>query len=117
MTADPYTRGMAALGSTVALGSMFAPARLLRLFGLPKRDASGAALLGWRLMGIRTATVSVLAARGDKTAQAVFLPVQVMDQAAWWWGYRRGQLPLRTAALAATASGVLIGLDLKRRTA
>lgn len=114
---DPGTRVMAAIGGTVAIASTLAPKLFLRLFGLGDEEATGAALLGWRLMAVRTASISVLAARGDSTGRDLFLPVQLMDQAAWWWGYRQHQLPLRTAIMAATASGAIITLDLRRRAA
>jgi hypothetical protein len=113
---DPYTRGMAAIGGTVALLSAAAPRRFLGIFGLGEQ-ANGAAALGWRLFAIRTATISALAAGGNTAARDVFLPVQVLDQAAWWWGYRRGELPLRTAATAATASAAIVALDVARRRA
>lgn len=114
---DARITGMALIGGSVAAATMIAPTRFLQIFGLDEDEATGAALLGWRLMAIRTASISILAARGNHTAQDLFLPIQVMDQAAWWWGYRRGQLPLRTAALAACASGAIIALDLNRRAA
>lgn len=106
---------MAAVGGIVAVSSTVAPKRFLRLFGLAEDQATGAAILGWRLMAVRTASISVLAAGGNTAARDLFLPVQIMDQASWWWGYRRGQLPLRTAVLAASASGVIVALDLGRR--
>jgi hypothetical protein len=113
---DPHTLAMAAIGGTVAVASAVAPRRLLRLFGIPDAQTTGAAVLGWRLMAVRTGAVSLLAARGDATARDLFLPVQLADQAAWWWGHRRGELSLRTAVLAATASGAIVALDLRRRT-
>ncbi len=113
---DLYTKGMAAIGGAVAVGSATAPARFLALFGIADH-ATGGAVLGWRLFAVRTAVIAGLAARGDATARDVFLPVQLMDQAAWWWGYRRGELPLRTAAMAAAASGAIIALDVRRRVA
>lgn len=106
---------MAAIGGTVALASTIAPKSFLALFGLPAAEATGAAVLGWRLMAVRTASISLLAANGNTVARDLFLPVQIMDQATWWWGYRRGELPLRTAALAATASAAIIALDVSRR--
>lgn len=111
---DRYTRGMATIGGTVAVATAIAPRRFLALFGLG-HQATGAALLGWRLFAVRTAAISALAARGNAVARDLFLPVQVLDQATWWWGYRRGELPLRTAAMAAAASGAIIALDLRRR--
>ncbi len=113
--ADARTLTMALIGGTVATGTTIAPRRVLRIFGLTDEEATGAAVLGWRLMAARTMSISILAARGNDTARDLFLPIQVMDQAAWWWGYRRGQLPLKTAVLAASASGVIVALDLSRR--
>lgn len=114
---DPRTTGMAAIGGAVAAGSALAPRRFLRLFGVPETEVTGAAVLGWRLMAARTAALSLVAARGDPTARALFLPIQALDQAAWWWGYRQGELRLRTAGLAAVASGAIVTLDLARRAA
>jgi hypothetical protein len=106
---------MAAIGGAVSAASALAPAHFLRLFGVAHED-NGAGRLAWRLFAVRTAGISLLAARGDRSAQSMFLPVQIMDQVAWWWGYRRGELPLRTAALAGAASGAIIVLDLRRRS-
>ena len=111
---DRYTKGMAAIGGAVAATSTVAPRPFLRLFGVADQD-NGAGRLAWRLFAIRTASVAVLAARGDRTARELFLPVQLLDQGAWWWGYRCGEIPLRTAALASAASGGIIALDLARR--
>lgn len=117
LTTDPYTRGMAAIGGTVSVAAALAPRRMLRLFGLPPEQATGAALLGWRLMAVRTAAISGLAVAGNPTARDLFLPVQFADQATWWWGHARGELPRRTTVMAATASGAIIALDLLRRGA
>ena len=111
---DRFTRGMAAIGSAVSLASATVPGRFLSLFGIGEED-NGAGRLAWRLFAVRTGAVCALAAAGNETAQRAFLPIQVMDQAAWWWGYSRGEIPLRTAASAAAASGAIIALDLKRR--
>lgn len=114
-TVDRHTRGMAAIGATVSVAATVAPRTFFAVFGLPPRDATGGARLGWRLMAVRTAAISVLAAGGNTTARDLFLPVQLADQATWWWGHARGELPLRTTAMAATASGAIIALDLLRR--
>lgn len=110
----PETRGMAAIGLSVSLAATLAPGLLFRTFGLSD-PPSGAARLGWRLFAVRTAAISVLAANGNTTARDLFLPVQALDQVSWWWGWSRGEIPLRTAAMAAAASGAIIGLDLRRR--
>lgn len=115
MTRDPATRGMAAIGLTVSAASVVAPRLFLRTFGLPPEQATPAATLGWRLFAVRTAALSVLAAGGNPTARDLFLPVQALDQLSWWTAHRRGDLPLRTAATAAAASGAIIALDLRRR--
>lgn len=41
--------------------------------------------------------------------------VQMLDQLAWWELHRRGALRLGGVAVAATLSGAIIGLDLRRR--
>lgn len=111
---EPHTRGMAAIGMSVSIGATVAPRLFLGVFGLGD-EATGAARLGWRLFAARTATISVLAATGNTTARDAFLPIQLMDQAAWWWGYRRREIPLQTATMASVASGAIIALDLRRR--
>lgn len=113
---DVETRAMAAIGLSVSVAAALLPGTFFRTFGIAD-PPSGAAKLGWRLFAVRTATISVLAAGGSSTARDAFLPVQLMDQATWWWGYSQREIPLRTAALATVASGAIIALDLKRRTA
>jgi len=112
---EPETRGMAAIGLSVSVAAALLPGTFFRTFGIAE-PPSGAAQLGWRLFAVRTATISVLAANGNRTARDAFLPVQLMDQATWWWGYSRREIPFRTAAFATVASGAIIALDLKRRT-
>lgn len=111
---DPHTRGMAAIGAGVSVAAAVAPRTFMRVFGVGD-DATGGAVLGWRLFAARTALLSGLALRGDATARDAFLPIQIMDQAAWWWGYGRGHVPLRTAAMASVASGAIVAFDLRRR--
>jgi hypothetical protein len=106
---------MAAIGATVSLAAALAPRQFLTIFGVAEHD-NGAARLAWRLFAARMATMSVVAARGNATAQEMFLPVQLMDQAAWWWGYKHREVPLRTAGLATVASALIIALDLRRRS-
>ena len=109
-----YARGMAAIGGAVAVTSALAPRTFLGVFVVAQED-NGAGRLAWRLFAVRTAAISLLAARGNATAQDLFLPVQMADQVTWWWGYQRGEVPLRTAALAGATSGAIIGLDFQRR--
>lgn len=112
---SPAVLGMAAIGGVVALGSAVSPRALLRLFGIPPAEVTGAAAFGWRLFAVRTGCISVLAARGNAVAQEIFLPVQVLDQAVFWHAYATRSVPRRAAVLAATASGAIVALDLVRR--
>ncbi len=111
---EPQTRAMAAIGLGVSAASALAPVLFHRTFGLAE-EPTGSSRLGWRLFAVRTATLSVLAARGSHTARDAFLPVQLMDQAASWWGRSRRELPLRTTLMASVASGAIIALDAHRR--
>ncbi len=115
MPVDRYTRGMAVIGGTVSIASTVAPRTFFAVFGLPREQATAGAVLGWRLMAVRTAAVSALAASGNTTARDLVLPIQLADQTTWWWGHHRGELPLRTTLMAAAASGAIIALDVRRR--
>ncbi|HYP48110.1 MAG TPA: hypothetical protein VEQ61_05685 [Thermoleophilaceae bacterium] len=112
---DGAARGMAAIGGAVASGSALSPRTFLRRFGLRGAEVTGAAELGWRLFAVRTAYLSALAASGDEAARRAFLPVQVLDQAVFWQAFATRSVPRRAAVMAATASGVIIVLDLTRR--
>lgn len=112
---DARTRAMVAVAGTVAATSALSPRLLLRLFGVAPADVTGAAEFGWRLFAVRTAFISGLAARGNTTARDAFLPIQLLDQAVFWHAFASRSVPRRTAVLAATASGVIIALDLSSR--
>ena len=114
---DANTRGMAAIGGTVAVLTAISPRTFLRPFGIPPEQVTGAAAFGWRLFAVRTAYISVLAARGDTTARDAFLPLQVLDQAVFWHAYAQRSVPRRAPLLAAATSGAIIALDLRRRLA
>ena len=107
---------MAAIGTTVAVGSAVSPRAFLRPFGVPPHDVTGAAALGWRLFAVRTAYISGLALRGNATARDAFLPIQLLDQAVFWHAVRTRSVPRQAALLAAAASGVIVALDLYRRS-
>ena len=108
---------MAAIGATVAAASAVAPVQFLRVFGIERREVTGAAVFGWRLFAVRTAYISGMALRGNETAREAFLPVQLLDQAVFWHAFARRSVPRRAAVLAAAASGAIIALDRVRRTA
>ncbi len=99
---------MAAIGASVAATSWVAPRVLLRILGLPAAQSTPATALALRLFAVRTAYVSALTARGDRTATRMFLPVQALDQLAWWDLYRRGELGLRpTLTCSAISAGIV----------
>lgn len=106
---------MAAIALGVAIASTAAPGPFLRLFGLGSEQLSPAALLAWRLVAARNLAISVRALRGDTSARDLFLPVQALDQLAWWQLFGSGRLSLRATAMAASASGAIVALDLRRR--
>jgi hypothetical protein len=114
---DAAVKGMAAIGGTVALGSALSPRTFLRLFGIRPDEVTGAGAFGWRLFAVRTAYLSALAARGDETARAAFLPIQLLDQAVFWHAFATRSIPRRAAVMGAAASGVIVALDLRRRAA
>lgn len=107
---------MAAIGATVSIASALAPRPFLRLFGVPPAEVTGAGVLGWRLFAARTAYISALAFGGNPTARDAFLPLQLIDQVVFWQAFQTRSIPRRGAVLAAAVSGVIIVLDLKRRT-
>ena len=108
--------GMATIGGRRGDGSAVAPRTFLGLFGIPGDEVTGTAAFGWRLFAVRTGLISVLAWRGDETAQRVFLPVQILDQAVFWHAFATRVLgPRRASLLAAATSGAIIALDLARR--
>ncbi len=111
------TTAMAGLATTVAATSIGAPRLLLRILGVPPEQATPAAELSLRLFAARNLAVSAFALRGDETAQAMFLPIQGLDQIAWWDLYRRGTLSLRTTLTCAAISGVIIGLGIADHSA
>lgn len=103
---------MESIAALVAVGAGMAPRRFLRLFGVPGREVTGAAAFGWRLFAVRTAYLTALAVRGDESARNASLPVQMLDQVVFWHAIANRSVPRRAAALAATASGAIIALDL-----
>lgn len=112
---SPEVKGMAAVGTSASLLATFAPRPMMRIVGIDPDQVSPAAVLGWRLFAIRTAAICGLALRGNETARELFLPVQALDQIAWWELYRRGEISLRPTLTLAAISGVIVALDLRRR--
>jgi hypothetical protein len=107
-----------ALIALVAGGAAAAsPRALLRVFGIAPREVTGAAALGWRLFGVRTAAIGAAAALGDERARAAFLPVQVADPAVFAHALRARAVPRRAAVMAMATSGVIVVLDLAARRA
>ncbi len=104
-------------GIGLAVGALMtaSPRRGLRVFGVPRRDVTGAAEFGWRLFGVRTVAIAVAALRGSEAARSAFLPVQIADQAVFAHGYRTGSVPRRASVLAMGTSAAIIALDLQAR--
>lgn len=103
---------MAAVGTSVSLMSVLAPRLLTRILGLPPEQVTPAAVFGLRLFAARTIALCALAVGGNETARSLFLPIQALDQLAWWDMYRRGDIPLRSALTAGLISGAIIVLGL-----
>lgn len=115
MSVDPRTRAVAAVALAVAAGCTAAPTPFLRLFGIHPADVTGAAAFGWRLFAMRNVWISARALRGDPSAEAAFLPIQLLDQAVFWHAFATRSVPRRASVLAAAVSGVIVALDLARR--
>ena len=108
---------MALIGAAVASGAALAPRPFLRLFGIAPEEVTGAAAFGWRLFAVRTGYLSALAFRGNDTARDAFRPVQLLDQAVFWHAFATRSVPRRAALMAAGASGAILVLDGRRRSA
>lgn len=115
ITAATAERAMATIGISVGVAAAFAPVRLQRTFGVPNDHITPAGDFGWRLFAMRNLYLGGLALAGERSAIAAFLPVQVLDQVVFWHAFANRSVPRRTSALAAAASGVIIGMDLVRR--
>jgi len=113
---DRAAQGMTAIAATVALASALSPKPFLRVFGIPPEEVNGVAVFRWRLFAVRTAFLAWLAARGNRTARESFLPIQILDQAVFWQVFATRSVPRRASLMAAAASGVIIALDLWRRS-
>lgn len=105
-------RAAGAIALTVGVGTTLAPGLFLRPFGIPAADVTGAAQMGWRMFGIRTALIGAAAITGSTEARAAILPVQLADQLVFAHAARSGAVPVRAARLAQAVSGVLIALEL-----
>jgi hypothetical protein len=112
---ERLARANVVIALAVGVGAAVSPRLLLRAYGVPASEVTGAAVLGWRLFAMRNLAVGVAAWRGDESARAMFLPVQVLDQMAFASAYSSRDLP-RPAVLAAMAtSGAIVAMDVLRR--
>jgi len=111
VSGDEAYRAAGALALAVGVAATASPRRMLAGFGIPGREVTGAAALGWRMFGIRTAVVGGGIVAGDASARAVLLPVQLADQAVFAHALATRSVPARAAVLAMATSGVLIALD------
>lgn len=100
----------AAVATAVGVAAALSPRLLLRLFGVPPAEVTGAAAFGWRLFAVRNLFVGGAALRGDRAARDLILPVQLVDQLVFQHAYRTRSVPRRASALAMAVSGGLIAL-------
>jgi len=98
------------VATTIGAAALVAPAALVRTYGLPPSAGSGGAALGWRLFGVRTAVIGAAVLRGDASARAAVLSVQLADQVVLGHALLTGAAPRRTALAAMATSAVLIAL-------
>ena len=98
------------LATTIGTAAVVAPTALARAYGLPASAGSGGAGLAWRLFGVRTAVIGAAVLRGDASARAAVLPVQLADQVVFGHALLTGAVPRRTALAAMATSAGLIAL-------
>ncbi len=114
---EALQRGFGAIGWSIGAFAALAPRAFLRVYGMRDRDITGTAEFGWRLFGVRNLVISTAALRGDASARAAFLPVQIADQAVFAHALVTGSVPRRSALLAMGTSGAIIALDVAARRA
>ena len=76
---------------------------------------NGGALFGWRLFALRNLGIAGAALAGNRDASLLITLVQFPDQVVFAVGARRGEIPVRTARMAAATSGAVIALGLAAR--
>ncbi|CAA9482544.1 MAG: hypothetical protein AVDCRST_MAG30-888 [uncultured Solirubrobacteraceae bacterium] len=103
-------RASGAIALTVGTSATVSPRLLLKPFGIARRDVTGAAEMGWRMFGIRTALIGGAVLAGHADARRAVLPVQFADQLVFAQAGRSGAVPARAANLARAVSGLLIVL-------
>lgn len=81
------------LATTIGVVSKVAPRRVTAVFGLPAAHLTGAADLGWRLFGVRTAVVGAGVLAGVPAARSVVVPVQLLDQVVFAHAAQTGGVP------------------------
>jgi hypothetical protein len=114
---EQLTRAMASIGLAVATGAALSPRALVRAYRIPAREMTGAGAFGWRMFAVRTGYLAVQAIRGDASARAAFLPIQVLDQLVFAHAFRTRSIPRPAAVAAMLTSGAIVALDLQRRSA
>lgn len=117
MSPEKLRRAEALIGLSVGTAALCSPRLTLRLFGIAPRSVTGAAELGWRMFGVRTAVISAGALRGSEAARSVFLPVQVADQAVFVHAHRSRSVPRRASLMAIATSGAIVVVDVLARHA
>jgi len=115
--AEALSRLVAGIGLAVGVGAAISPRTLLRVYGVDRREVTGAGAFGWRLFATRNLYLGTAALSGQRAARQAFLPVQILDQIVFALAYRTRAIPRPAALLAMTTSATIIMLDLLRRAA
>lgn len=109
--AEDLHRAAGLLALAVGTSAALAPRPLLRGFGIASSEVTGAAELGWRMFGIRTALVGGAVVAGSRGARTAVIPVQLADQVTFVLAGRRPGVPVRAVRMAQGVSGVLVALS------
>ena len=118
MRDDRELQIMTAIAGTVAALALVRPRLLVRLLMADPDELTGIGRFALRLFATRNLWIVARTLQGDPSAARAYLPIQALDQAVFWHAGLRGEVPRRTAALAASISGVIIvaGVRHQRRT-
>jgi hypothetical protein len=100
-------RGVAAFALVIGIGALFAPRRLLQVYGVDPDDLTGPGEMGWRLFAVRQIWIAAAALSGDRRARDAVLAIQAPDLLIFAHAFRTRSIPRPTSVLALlSASGV-----------
>jgi hypothetical protein len=98
----------AAIALAVGGLALASPRTLLRLYGVDRRELTGAGAFGWRLFAVRNLVTGVSALRANEGARRLILPVQAVDQLVFAHAWKTRAVPRGAAAMAMLTSGAII---------